>query len=151
MKQKQRNTGGKKPGGLLLAFSFQEAHSPAKTYAKGIFPRKCHLLCNHVLEIFIKIIESVVYCRFAFLILESGEEHVLSSWEVGTEQNQPAQTLILTLVNIYAWCLLIINPHLPVKIVLFGIQDDFPLQRNIFQNFCGQKIENNFFKWKQNN
>lgn len=93
----------------------------------------------------------MVYCRLAFLILESGEEHVLSSWEVGTEQNQPAQTLILTLVNIYAWCLPIINPHLPVKIVLFGIQDDFPLERNIFQNFCGQKIENNFFKWKQNN
>ena len=35
----------------------------------------------------------MVYCRLAFLILESGEEHVLSSWEVGTEQNQPAQNL----------------------------------------------------------
>ena len=41
-----------------------------------------------------------------------------------------------------------LTPHLPVMIVLFGIQDDFPLERNIFQNFCGQKIENNFFKWK---
>lgn len=90
----------------------------------------------------------MVYCRLAFLIVESGEEHVLSSWEVGTEQNEPAQTLILILVNIYAWCLLIINPHLPVMTVLFCIKDDFPLERNIFQNFCGQKSENNFFKWK---
>ena len=78
----------------------------------------------------------MVYCRLAFLIVESGEEHVLSSWEVGTEQNEPAQTLILILVNIYAWCLLIINPHLPVMTVLFCIKDDFPNTINLKYYIC---------------
>lgn len=71
-------------------------------YAKGIFfPGKYHVLYCQVLGNFIKNFESCASYRVAFLVEDSVEEHrvLCQAGSVGTKQNQPVQTLILTSIN----------------------------------------------------